>query len=78
MPRGNHLERVISMRQIPMNQEVYYYFFLLRIYKGIVVREDLKKPEVIGPKRPKCQVTGELFFPSSVPGTSGFGKSLGK
>lgn len=44
----------------------------------MVVREDLKKPEVIGPKRHKCQVTGELFFPSSVPGTSGFGKSLGK
>lgn len=43
-----------------------------------MVREDLKKPEVIGPKRHKCQVTGELFFPSSVPGTSGFGKSLGK
>lgn len=43
-----------------------------------MVREDLKKPEVIGPKRRKCQVTEELFFPSSVPGTSGFGKSLGK
>lgn len=43
-----------------------------------MVSEDLKKPEVIGPKREKCWVIEELFFPSSEPGTSGFGKSLGK
>lgn len=43
-----------------------------------MVREELEKPEVIGPKRHKCQVIEELFFPSSVPGTSGFGKSLEK
>ena len=43
-----------------------------------MVREDLEKPEVIGPKRLKCRVIEDLFFPSLVPGTSGFGKSLGK
>lgn len=43
-----------------------------------MVREDLKKPEVICPKRHKCQVIEKLFFPSSMPGTSGCGESLGK
>lgn len=54
------------------------FFFLLKIYKETVVREDLKKPEVICPKRHKCQVIEKLFFPSSMPGTSGCGESLGK